>query len=86
MRHIPGHCRQPQLVGRGRDERAAFETMDEAVELGITLFDTAEAYAGGTSEIMIGRWLAGRASEATARVLLATKVAPGYLLGIRGRS
>jgi hypothetical protein len=74
----------PQLVGRGMDERAAFETMDEAVELGITLFDTAEAYGGGASEIMIGRWLAERASEATSRILLATKVAPGYLSGDTG--
>jgi aryl-alcohol dehydrogenase-like predicted oxidoreductase len=74
----------PQLVGRGMDERAAFETMDEAVELGITLFDTAEAYAGGASEIMIGRWLAERASEATSQVRIATKVAPGYLSGDTG--
>jgi aryl-alcohol dehydrogenase-like predicted oxidoreductase len=71
----------PQLVGRGMDERAAFETMDETVELGITLFDTAEAYARGASEIMIGRWLAQRGSDATGKVLLATKVAPGYLSG-----
>jgi aryl-alcohol dehydrogenase-like predicted oxidoreductase len=71
----------PQLVGRGMDEPAAFETMDEAVELGITLFDTAEAYASGASEIMIGRWLSRRAPEATGRVLLATKVAPGYFSG-----
>jgi aryl-alcohol dehydrogenase-like predicted oxidoreductase len=71
----------PHLVGRGMDEQAAFETMDEAVELGITLFDTAEAYARGASETMIGRWLARRPPEATGKVLLATKVAPGFLSG-----
>lgn len=65
-----------QLVGRGLDEPAAFATMDEAVGLGITLFDTAERYAGGASEIMIGRWLVERDSTVTDRVRLATKVAP----------
>jgi aryl-alcohol dehydrogenase-like predicted oxidoreductase len=36
----------PRLVGRGLDEHAAYATMDEALDLGITLFDTAESYAG----------------------------------------
>ena len=49
-----------KLVGRGLDEVSAFATMDEAVGLGITVFDTAERYAGGASEIMIGRWLIKR--------------------------
>jgi len=71
----------PQLVGRGMDEQAAFDTMDEALALGITLFDTAEAYARGASETMIGSWLAQRPSEATDKVALATKVAPGFLSG-----
>jgi aryl-alcohol dehydrogenase-like predicted oxidoreductase len=65
-----------KLVGRGLDEPLAFATMDEAVGLGITLFDTAERYAGGASEIMIGRWLVERDSAVTDRVRLATKVAP----------
>jgi aryl-alcohol dehydrogenase-like predicted oxidoreductase len=66
----------PTLVGRGLEEPAAFATMDEAVGLGITLFDTAERYARGASERMIGRWLVERDSAITARVRLATKVAP----------
>jgi Aldo/keto reductase family len=66
----------PKLVGRGLDEPSAFATLDEAVGLGITLFDTAERYAGGASEIMIGRWLVERDSAVTERVRLATKVAP----------
>jgi aryl-alcohol dehydrogenase-like predicted oxidoreductase len=59
--------------------------MDEAVGLGITLFDTAERYAGGRSEIMIGRWLADRDSTVTDRVRLATKVAPPGIDGREGR-
>ena len=75
----------PKLLGRGLDEPAAFATMDEAVGLGITLFDTAERYARGASETMIGRWLVQRDSAFTARVRLATKVAPPGLDGPGGR-
>ena len=74
----------PKLVGRGLDEPLAFATMDEAVALGITLFDTAERYAGGASEIMIGRWLAERDSAVTDRVRLATKAAPPCVDGSGG--
>lgn len=66
----------PKLVGRGLDEPLAFATMDEAVGLGITLFDTAESYAGGASESTVGRWLAERDPAVTDRVRVATKVAP----------
>jgi len=65
-----------KLVGRGLDEPSAFATMDEAVGLGISLFDTAESYAAGASEIMIGRWLVERGSVVADRVRVATKVAP----------
>jgi aryl-alcohol dehydrogenase-like predicted oxidoreductase len=34
--------------------------MDAAWELGITHFDTADAYGGGRSELAIGRWIASR--------------------------
>jgi aryl-alcohol dehydrogenase-like predicted oxidoreductase len=71
----------PHLVGRGLDESSAFATMDEAVGLGITMFDTAESYGGGVSEIMIGRWLAESDSAITDRVRLATKVAPPDVKG-----
>jgi 1-deoxyxylulose-5-phosphate synthase len=72
------------LFGRGLDEPSAFATMDEAVRLGINLFDTAERYAGGASESMIGRWLADRSSAVTEPVRLCTKVAPPYLDGPGG--
>ena len=62
------------LIGRGLDEAAAFATMDEALALGVTLFDTAFSYAGGASDRMIGRWLARQDSEARRRIRIATKV------------
>jgi aryl-alcohol dehydrogenase-like predicted oxidoreductase len=44
--------------------------MDAAWDLGVTLFDTADAYGGGRSERAVGRWLAERRE----RPLVATKV------------
>ena len=32
--------------------------MDAAFEMGINVFDTADAYGGGRSESAIGKWLA----------------------------
>jgi 1-deoxyxylulose-5-phosphate synthase len=58
--------------GREIDAAAAFAVMDRALELGITLFDTAEAYGGGRSEEIVGQWLAERGARAG--IVLATKV------------
>lgn len=62
------------FVGRGLTEDAAFATMDEAVALGVNLFDTAHGYGGGASETMMGRWLAVQSTDVRARVHIATKV------------
>ncbi|HXV56297.1 MAG TPA: aldo/keto reductase [Gaiellaceae bacterium] len=64
----------PAFFGRGESEEEAFAIMDAAFELGITLFDTADAYGGGRSERAIGRWLAGRGADVRERVVLSTKV------------
>jgi 1-deoxyxylulose-5-phosphate synthase len=60
--------------GREIDETTAFAVLDRALERGITLFDTAEAYSAGRSEEILGRWIASRG--ACNRIVLATKVAP----------
>ncbi len=60
--------------GREIDERAAFTIMDHAVERGINLFDTAEAYNKGRSEEVVGQWLAARKSRD--KIVLATKITP----------
>jgi len=46
----------------GQSEAEAFEMLDAAAELGVTVLDTAVSYAGGESEAVIGRWLANRRS------------------------
>ena len=50
----------PEFFGQGEAEDDAFRIMDAAWELGITTFDTADAYGGGQSETMIGKWIASR--------------------------
>jgi aryl-alcohol dehydrogenase-like predicted oxidoreductase len=50
----------PQFFGQGEEESEAVRIMDAAWGLGITTFDTADAYGGGRSETMIGRWMASR--------------------------
>ncbi|HEY7611900.1 MAG TPA: aldo/keto reductase [Gemmatimonadales bacterium] len=57
-----------QLYGTP-DDRESLATLDRALELGVTLFDTAEAYGPFTNEELLGRALEGRRD----RVVLATK-------------
>ncbi|RIK37356.1 MAG: aldo/keto reductase [Chloroflexi bacterium] len=60
--------------GREIDEATSFTVMDHALERGITLFDTAEAYAKGRSEEVVGQWLKARGRRD--QIVLATKVTP----------
>jgi 1-deoxyxylulose-5-phosphate synthase len=50
----------PAFWGQGIPKDEAFRIMDAARELGITTFDTADAYGGGRSETWIGEWIADR--------------------------
>ena len=47
--------------------------MDAAWEVGITTFDTADAYGGGRSETCIGEWLRAKGAEVRDRIVLTTK-------------
>jgi aryl-alcohol dehydrogenase-like predicted oxidoreductase len=51
------------------DEGAAIRAVHRALELGITIFDTADVYGNGTSERLLARALAGRRDAA----VIATK-------------
>jgi aryl-alcohol dehydrogenase-like predicted oxidoreductase len=61
----------PQFFGQGESRDEAFALMDAAAELGITVFDTADAYGGGRSERWVGEWLAARGRP---EILVTTKV------------
>ena len=50
----------PEFFGHGMSRDQAFKLMDAAWELGITHFDTADAYGGGRSETAIGAWIRSR--------------------------
>jgi len=58
--------------GREVDPQSSLLIMDHAFEQGITLFDTAEAYAQGASERVVGEWVKTRHSRD--KVVLATKI------------
>jgi aryl-alcohol dehydrogenase-like predicted oxidoreductase len=64
------------------DEEGTQEVIDAALDVGINFFDTADMYAGGKSEELLGRFLAGRRKE----VIIATKFGndmPGQGRGAR---
>jgi hypothetical protein len=68
------------------NEAEALDTLDRALELGITFLDTADMYGVGRNEELIGRAIAGRRS----RIVLATKFGnvrgpDGSFLGVNGR-
>jgi aryl-alcohol dehydrogenase-like predicted oxidoreductase len=50
----------PAFFGQGLTDDEAMELMDAAWMMGITHFDTADAYGGGRSELAIGRWMSTR--------------------------
>ncbi len=60
------------------DEAESVRTLDRALDLGVTFFDTADIYGPYTNEELLGRWLRGKRD----RVVLATKFGivrePGY--------
>lgn len=53
----------------GQDEKASLATLERALELGVTLLDTADMYGPHTNEELLGRFLKGRRDN----VFLATK-------------
>src|SRR5262245_66626149 len=52
-----------------RDERESIATLHRAIELGVTFFDTAEAYGPYTNEALLARALGGKRDQ----VVIATK-------------
>jgi 1-deoxyxylulose-5-phosphate synthase len=63
----------PAFFGRGIARGEATRIMDAAWELGITTFDTADAYGGGRSESWIGEWLATKGPDVRDAISVETK-------------
>jgi aryl-alcohol dehydrogenase-like predicted oxidoreductase len=53
----------------GLDDKESMATLERALELGVTMFDTADIYGPHTNEELLGRFLKGRRNQ----VFLATK-------------
>lgn len=53
----------------GLDDKESMATLDRALEIGVTMFDTADVYGPYTNEELLGRFLKGRRNQ----VFLATK-------------
>jgi aryl-alcohol dehydrogenase-like predicted oxidoreductase len=62
----------------GWEENESLATLDRALELGITFFDTADVYGPYTNEELLGKWMKGKRD----RVFLATKF--GNVRGPKG--
>ena len=70
----------------GRDDQESIATIHRAIELGVTLLDTADMYGPFTNEQLVGRAIRGRRDQVT----LATKFgnvrgADGSFQGVNGR-
>ncbi len=55
--------------GMRLDQEKTQAVVDKAIDLGVTLFDTADVYGGGQSEVMLGKALGDRRQD----VIVATK-------------
>jgi aryl-alcohol dehydrogenase-like predicted oxidoreductase len=69
----------------GAEERESMATIQRAIDLGVTMFDTADMYGAGANERLLGRATAGRRDG----IVIATKFGQvrgprGEPLGVRG--
>lgn len=64
----------PAFFGAGETEPQAHALMDAALDMGITVFDTANAYGGGASETFIGNWLRTKGPRVRSQLLISSKV------------
>lgn len=70
----------------GRDDNESIKTIHRALDLGVTLLDTADMYGVGKNEELVGRAIKGRRDQ----VIIATKFGnvraeDGTFLGVNGR-
>jgi aryl-alcohol dehydrogenase-like predicted oxidoreductase len=66
-------CLGTMTFGDEADEAVSHAQLDTFAEAGGNFIDTADVYANGTSEEIIGRWFASRPAEVTEPMVLATK-------------
>jgi aryl-alcohol dehydrogenase-like predicted oxidoreductase len=62
-----------ELIGHGTDAIGTSAVLDRCLDLRVTVIDTAYSYAGGASQLFIGRWLAADPTRRS-RVAIVDKV------------
>ena len=72
--NIGGLGSSPVLRDKGDNREQGLALLDHARNLGLTRFDTANTYGGGTSENVLGEWLRRQDGDYRARLQIATKV------------
>jgi aryl-alcohol dehydrogenase-like predicted oxidoreductase len=72
--NVGGIGSSPALRGAGDSEEQALKLLDHARHVGLRRFDTANTYGGGSSEIVLGKWLRSQGPEFLQRAQIATKV------------
>ena len=65
-------CLGTMTFGAEADEATSHQLLDDYVAAGGNFIDTADVYSAGTSETIIGRWLAAHPTEAR-QMVVATK-------------
>lgn len=64
----------PEFYGQGENPEESAAILDAALDLGINLLDTADAYGGGRSEETIGSWLITKGPAVRDELIISTKV------------
>jgi aryl-alcohol dehydrogenase-like predicted oxidoreductase len=68
-----------------RDERESIATIHRAIELGVTFFDTAEAYGPYTNEELLARALEGKRENAVIATKFGFRFTDGRVTGVDSR-
>ncbi len=64
----------PSLRSAGDSEQQALQLLDHARRVGLRRFDTANTYGGGSSELVLGKWLRSQGASFLHDAQIATKV------------
>jgi aryl-alcohol dehydrogenase-like predicted oxidoreductase len=67
------------------DDGESTATIHRAIDLGVTLFDTAEAYGPFTNEVLLGRALKGRRHQAQIATKFGFRIEEGRVVGVTSR-
>jgi len=68
-----------------RDEKESIATLHRAIELGVTFFDTAEAYGPFANEELVGRALKGKRDKVVLATKFGFKLVDGQNVGLDSR-